>query len=221
MLEQVGTDRWCVAKPLSVMGLALGARMTVMRQADGSLALHSPVRLDPDEQAAVDALGPVGSIIVPNEFHTGFFRAAAARWPDAKLHGPALVRRKAPELRWEDAATPDDGTLVGHRFGGAPRANESVFFHAPSRTLVFTDLLFFYPESPRGLTGAYLRWQKVVGRVGQTMLSRSLVRDRAAARASVDHLSALGATRIAVAHGGEWEGDVRAALDEAFAWMGR
>ena len=221
MLEQVGTDRWCVAKPLSVMGLALGARMTVMRRGDGSLALHSPVSLDAEEQAAIEALGPVRAIIVPNRLHTGFYRAAATRWPDARLIGPEAVRATAPELRWDDAAALDDGSLVGHRFGGAPRADESVFFHAPSRTLVFTDLLFFYPESPRGLTGAYLRWQKVVGRVGQTMLSRSLVRDRAAARASIDHLSALGATRIAVAHGGEWEGDVRAALDEAFAWMGR
>ena len=41
--------------------LEIGTRMTVIRLGNGDLFLHSPVPLDDETCAALDALGPVGT----------------------------------------------------------------------------------------------------------------------------------------------------------------
>jgi hypothetical protein len=217
MLSELARDVAFVARPLSAATFQLGTRMTVLRLADGTVALHSAVKVDDEEKAAIDTLGPVSAIIVPNTGHTLFVAEAASRWPEARLVGPAGVRRRVPGDRWSDAPLPG---LVEHAFGGAEKYGEKVYFHEASGTLVVTDILFYYPQSPGGWTGWYLGWQGVVGRVGQTIICRSLIRDKVAAKRSVAELRAYGPRRIALAHGGVFEGDVDAALQDAFAWLG-
>ena len=46
-LRRLATDLWVAERPQRFFGLEVGTRMTVIRLADGSLLLHSPVVLDP------------------------------------------------------------------------------------------------------------------------------------------------------------------------------
>jgi len=43
-----------------------------VKLSDGSLWVHSPVKLDPELKAAMDALGPVKHIVTPNFEHNKF-----------------------------------------------------------------------------------------------------------------------------------------------------
>jgi hypothetical protein len=66
----------------------------------------------------------------------------------------------------------------------------------------------------------YLSFAGVLDRPGVTPIGRSVFSDKAAARSSVGVLREWGGERIVTAHGMPWTGDVRAALADAFAWLG-
>ena len=48
----------------------------MVKLSDGSLWVHSPVNLDPELKAAMDALGPVKHIVTPNFEHNKFAQQA-------------------------------------------------------------------------------------------------------------------------------------------------
>lgn len=223
MLSPVAPDLWEVTRPLrsaATFGLAIGKRMSVLRLADGSLLLHSPVDVDDAEQAAIDALGPVSAIMVPNTMHTMHFRDAARRWPGARLFAPPAVAAKAGELRFAEGPAPLDAALRHHTVGGQPKHAETVLFHAPSESVVFTDILFHFPTRPDWWTGWYASMAGVLGKPGVTPIGKTVFSDRAAAKPSVELLRSWGGRRVVVSHGAAWEGDVPALLGEAFRWLG-
>ena len=54
MAREIGDEIWVFDRPLSVIGLKIGTRMTVSRLEDGSLFLHSPVEIDKDTRAELE-----------------------------------------------------------------------------------------------------------------------------------------------------------------------
>ena len=54
----------------------MNGRGAVVKLSDGSLWVHSPVNLDPELKAAMDALGPVKHIVTPNFEHNKFAQQA-------------------------------------------------------------------------------------------------------------------------------------------------
>jgi hypothetical protein len=65
MLHEVAPGLWVVERPQRFAGAELGARMTVIRLADGGLFVHSPVALDPALSRELTALGEVRCVIAP------------------------------------------------------------------------------------------------------------------------------------------------------------
>ena len=86
MLVQHDTDLWSAESALDwpVRGIRIPIRMTVMRLADGRLVLPSPIALAAPLAEQLDALGPVGFIVVPY-MHGAHAEAAARRYPAAEL----------------------------------------------------------------------------------------------------------------------------------------
>ena len=64
-LRALASGLWVAERPLGNPLVEIGTRMTVIRLRDGGLFLHSPVKLDPELRAALDALGPVRAIVCP------------------------------------------------------------------------------------------------------------------------------------------------------------
>ncbi len=56
-MRNVDRDLWVAEQPLRFGLLELGTRMTVIRLADASLLLHSPIGLSPALRAQLDELG--------------------------------------------------------------------------------------------------------------------------------------------------------------------
>lgn len=171
-------------------GTGLPVRCTVVPLPDGDVLLHSPVRLDDATAAAIDALGPVRALLAPNLLHHLFLADATARWPDAAVWAPPGLATKRPDLRidhrWGDDPPPWSDSLAPVPLHGASKAEETVFVHRPSGTLLVADLLFHVrPPAPAPLTPWLLRLTGTWDRLACSRVWGSLVDDRAAFAASL------------------------------------
>ena len=224
-LRELDEDLWVADRPLRVGGVfAIGTRMTVIRLGNGELFLHSPVAPDAETRRALDALGPVRHVVAPNKVHHLFAAGYRTAYPEAVLHAAPGLREKRPEISFDAVLSDEAPTAWSDEieqlvFGGAPYVNEVVFFHPKSRTLLLTDLAFNTPEADGFATRAILRLMGVYGRFGPSRLFRSLIRDRAAARASLDRILSWDFERVTVTHGVVLQRSGRRLLREAYAWL--
>ena len=224
MLRRLDADLWVVERRQRFLGLEVGTRMTVIRLADGSLLLHSPVPLDPGLCAALDALGRVRFAVAPNRMHHLYAGEVVRAYPQARLWVGPGVQEKRPDLEAAgvlgDEAPPEwRGQLDQTFFRGRPYENEVVFLHRASRTLILCDLAFnFGPQLPlttrlvARLLGSYRRF-------GPSRFDPLLIRDRRAARRSLERILAWDFERVVLAHGDVLESDGRSALRAGYAWL--
>jgi hypothetical protein len=206
-------------------GFHLPLRSTLLSLAGGELMVISPLRMDDELAARVSALGRVTHLVSPNKFHHLFVGDAAARWPDAQVHlAPGLPQklrklgREVPPHRVLPEGIPPDVTAVVVE--GVPALGETLFFHAASRTLVVTDLVFHVLGRTQGaLTGLILRMVGAHQQLAQGLELRLLVRDREAARHSLERIMALDFTRLVMAHGAVVDVDAKERLRAALRYM--
>ncbi|MBW2416116.1 MAG: DUF4336 domain-containing protein [Deltaproteobacteria bacterium] len=198
--------------------------MTVVRLPGRELLLHSPISATPDLVREVKALGPVAHIVAPNRFHHLFVGEWQRACPDASIYvAPGLETKRAdlaiagvlgeePEPGWKGAV---DQILLG----GFPLANEVVFFHRPSVTLIATDLAFNIGSSSPPLTRLAFRLGGAYGRLSPTLLERLLVRDRTAFRHSLERILEWPFDRVVIAHGEVCEKGGREELVRSYSWV--
>jgi len=229
MLEQHSDSLWTVdGDRVHMLAIPFETRMTVVKLQNGDLWLHSPVALTDARAEALLALGPVRHIVAPNKFHHLFVKPWQERFPDAMSWGdPSLVRRRS-ELRFdhtlgdeaEAAWKPEIDQLL---FTGSRVLSEVVFHHAASRTLILTDIVQNHDPA---LDGAFWRWVKRVNRIvapdGEAPLDwRMTVRDKRAARASLERMLRWDIDRVIVSHGLCIETGGREYVENAFRWLER
>ncbi|NNL65005.1 MAG: DUF4336 domain-containing protein [Myxococcales bacterium] len=223
-MKPLASDLWITEAPLRFFGLEVGARMTVVRLPDGKLWLHSPIAATAALVREVKALGPVSWLVAPNRLHHLFVGEWQRTIPDAAIHvAPGLDAKRpdlpiagvlgdAPEPAWKDVL---DQVLLA----GFPFANEVVFFHRPSATLIATDLAFNVGASSPALTRLAFRLAGTYGELSPTLVERLLVRDRAAFRGSLERILAWPFERVIVAHGDVCEQGGREQLVRGYAWL--
>jgi hypothetical protein len=223
-LRPLGRDIWVVERPQRFYGLEVGTRMSVVRLADGSLLLHSPVALDADLRRELDAIGRVRFAVAPNRVHHLYAGAVAEAYPEARLWvGPGL-ERKRPDLVFhgvlgDEAPEEWRGQLDQVFFRGRPYENEVVFCHRPSRTLILCDLAFNFGPRAAAPTRLLMRLLRSYGRFGPSRLDPLLIRDRRAARQSLERILGWDFDRVVVAHGDVLERGGREALRQGYAWL--
>lgn len=205
---QIAPDIWHV--PLAPLKLPGGVRMplasTVIRLPDRSLVIYSPGKLDDATAAAIEAEGEVRHIIAPSKLHHLYAGKAAERWPNAKLHAAPGLPDKRKDLTFHhDLGGPVEAwrdVIDVEVFGGAPSLNEVVLFHKPSGTLVCADFVFNVTQPVNWQTRMVLALTGSGGReVRQSRFFTFGVKDRAAARASIDRILAWPIKYVAPVHG--------------------
>lgn len=224
MLRKLDENLWAAEQPLKYMGLAVGARMTVIRLSDGSLWVHSPLHLTPERREAVEALGPVCFLVAPNKYHHLFIGEWMAAFPQARAYAAPGLSEKRKDLSFhavlsEQVSADWAGQIDVLPWQGAPMLGEVVFFHRPSRTLVLTDSAHNIGANAAPLTRFVF---KVVGRCDRLstwVVDRLVNRDRAAARRTVDTILQWDIQRVILAHGNIVEHDGAQAFREAYAWL--
>lgn len=228
-LRQLDRDLYCIDHDLRLFGVCLGTRTSIVRLADGSLALHGPGSITPDDAAAIDALGEVSALIAPNLMHHMFLPAAQTRWPRAQLIAPSRLARKQPSLRLDitlshgDASRklPDSlaGSLEPLYAAGMPALDEYAWLHAGSGTLILTDLAFNV-RAPQPLwTRLFMHANGGWDHFGPTRILRSSIKDPAAARSSIAALLSRDFDRVIVAHGSVYDSGAREALRRSYQWL--
>jgi hypothetical protein len=155
--------------------------------------------------AALDALGAVAWVVVPNRFHHLHAAATVARYPRARLVGPASVtarnREVAPQLGFDDGALREAvAELTPIPLEGVPFLDETLFFHRASGTLISADLLM------SGSACDHWTWRsvaRVCGQYGRPKPPpdvRLHTRRGEAVRRSIAQLALLPLEQIFVAH---------------------
>lgn len=220
VLQDIAEDLWVAGSEMRVSGFLLEIRMTVIRKPEGGLILHSPIEISDALADELDAIGPVADILAPSRMHHTFVFGAERRWPDATLWGAPGLPDKRTDLLF-DAILGDDtpaelgGAIETRLFAGCPLASEVVCFHPRSRTLIVTDLVFNIQRSDSALSQAYLRASGAWQTLAQTPLMRAVIRDRAAARHSLEGMFAWDFDRLIMSHGEIVERDAKRELARA------
>ena len=224
-----GEDVWIVDGPEISMDygplkLPFPTRMTVVRLADRTLWVHSPIAPDEELFAAVDALGEVQHLVAPNSIHYWYMADWIERYPAARTYAlpDHATKAKRPfridhllkegaEFGWQDRidwlVVP--GTMV----------SEAVFFVRAAKVLILTDLIENF--EPRRVHSWWLRQaMRLFGADGSAPYDlRSTFFPRLSqVRPQVGRLLAWPVERIVIAHGKPYEGGAREALERGLSW---
>lgn len=221
-MRELAPDLFVDERSLRFVGLEMGARMTVVRLPERRLFVHSPIPLSDALRARISELGEVHWVVAPNRFHhlsVGEWRDA---FPGARVFVAEGLDRKRPDLRDVTVIRAEEPpALEGIELEvvrGVPLANEIVFFHPASATLILTDLAFNVgPEAPFATRLAFRMWG-AYGRLGPTPIEKLLVRDRAAFGQSLERILAWPFERVIVSHGTVKEKGGREELVATYAW---
>ena len=225
-----GTDLWIVDGP--TIGYRLGGvtipcptRMTLARLPDGSLWAHSPIAPTDGVRREIEALGPVGHVVVPNGLHTTHAGAWARAYPSAAVHAPAGLSRRTRDALPAHASLDDEpppawgGAFAMVRVRGDGFV-EVVFHHCASRTLIVTDLLqrFEADRMDGRLARTLLRLGGATGPVATPSIEvrAMLLRHRRSFREALARMKAWRPERIVLAHGRCIAADGASELERAF-----
>lgn len=220
MLDLIAPGIWHAQRGLSVAGIPITSRMTVVRLAGGGLWLHSPIRLDDDLRAELDALGPVRYIVAPNLVHHLFAKKCLAMYPQARLFGAPGLAAKRPDVTAMETLAPGaqpewDADLAQVFIGGVPVVNETAFLHRASGSAIFTDVCQMWSGPLDWKAALFGRLAGVRRRLAVPRTVRFMVKDKAAFRASAQQILAWPVQRVLVAHNSIVEADAHAALAKA------
>ncbi len=228
MLTQFGPGIWLSSGPVAtVLGFHYPTRMAVIQLTDGSLFVWSPIALSPDLKAAVNGLGPLAHIVAPNSLHHIHLMEWIDAWPAAIVHAPPRLRAKRPDIAFgadlgdkphSAWAEEIDQTIIwGNRI-----TDEVAFFHRPSKTVLFTDLLQQFPDD------WFSGWRRIVAKLDKMVGAEPSVprkfrlafTDRKNARAAMSEVLAWDAEAVVMAHGSPVTQDAQAYLRRAFRFLG-
>ncbi len=203
-------------------------KMAALRLPSGEVVLWAPLPLTEARRAAVSALGPVTHLVAPNLLHHLWIGQWAQAFPAARLHAPAGLQRKRPDLPPARRLGSGNGGSGDGGFGDGLlevpiegfRLEETALFHRASGTLLTADLVHNVGRPSHAWTALYSR---AMGFFDTVALSRALrwtaFDDRRAARRSADRVLELPIQGAILGHGQPLEGDCRVALAAAWRFL--
>ena len=226
LLESLAADLWVARRPLPIAVGDIGARMTVLRLPDRSLMLHSPVQLDASLSQALRELGAVKWLLGPSKVHHLFLADFVKASPDAALCGAPGLAEKRRDLAFQHVLAPQPPpgwpeSVKLQLVEGAPLMNEVALLHTPSRTLVLTDLVFNVQPEVKNRARLFHWLVGATGRFGPHRLIRFGIRDRAAARRSLDRILVWDFDRVVMSHGEVVSTGGHRLVEQAFAFLRR
>lgn len=209
MTRSVAPGIWHI--PYAPVKLPIGVRLpiasTVFRLPDNTLLLYSPGDIDDIQAAELNVLGEVSHIVAPSLMHHLYVGHAAERWPHATLHAAPGLAEKRTDLKFHRVlgGEPDPawgGAIDIEIVGGAPNYNEAVLFHRPSGTLSVADFVFNVTKPANLATRFVLAMTGTGGReLRQSRVWRFAIKDRAAARQSIDRILSWPIRHVLPVHG--------------------
>lgn len=200
-------------------------RMTVVRLANGTLWLHSPVAHSVNLQQEIDLLGPVSAIIAPNSYHWLQVDTWASTNADATVFASSDVAHKivAKPTALGRKLVADWSADLDHVSIELGKFSETVFFHRASQSLIVTDLMQTFEASRVRSLFVRLLLQ-LGGATGPN--ARPSIEIRLAARkhrdelrVGVEQMIAWNPRRVILSHGKCIQINPIEAIRSAFDWL--
>jgi glyoxylase-like metal-dependent hydrolase (beta-lactamase superfamily II) len=217
-MQAVAPNLWIKHYPFSLLGGRQGRVVTVIRLASGKLVIHSTAPFTPEDVMEIEALGTPIWLVDVMLHHDTFAKYGRGAFPRALYlapHGFSAAGVDTQPLlpipsEWESE-------LRVLLVDGMPSAQEHVFLHRPSRTLIVADLLFNFDAAP-GWTGFFRRTLMGVKESPDcARLYPLLIKDRAAYDESIRELLSWDFDRIIVGHDQPVETNGKELLRQALA----
>lgn len=207
-LKSVDSDLWVFDNFFTLAGCRASVRMTIVKTENG-LILYSPEEMDGGQRAAVDALGTVHSIVVPNLYHHLFLRAAIEAWPEARIWIPEGLERKIGPIPGAEVMRPDTdfgGTHELDTFIFSGHAiQETLFWHTSTKTLITSDLIYNYQEEQFAAEKLFFRCIGAYGAPKLPFYHRFAIRDRTSLSSLIDWVGEREIRRLVMSHGRIYE----------------
>jgi Domain of unknown function (DUF4336) len=214
--------------PVRVFGVPLPTRMIMVKLADGSLWMNSPVSIPTQVLDQIKASGPVRYLIAPTKLHVWRLEEWHALFPEAELwiprHDPNASKRLPFACILGGILSPGWlGDLDQLIFKGNLFIQEVFFFHKRSRTLIAADFIQNHPiERGKPLLNALWRLSGVAYPNGGVPLDiRLSFTDRTLARRSFEKLLLWDFDKLIIAHGVCIGKDAKSFVERAFHWLRR
>jgi hypothetical protein len=204
----------------------IGRQLVIVRLPSGGLWINSPIPWTPVLRAELARLGNIHHVVAPNCTHDECLKEFQVEYPAAIFHAAPGLAAKRRDLRFaveplSDTPHPEwADVLFQHLVRGNTWLNETVFLHRPSRSLIITDLAFNCGPESHWLIRFFMRLDGIFGRLGLTRWQKSRMKDRAAVLVSLNTILGWDFDRIIVGHGRNLEIDGKAALRDAFTFLG-
>lgn len=228
-MQAFAPNIWIIDGPIvRDFGVLFTTRMTVVRLADGSIWIESPVPVPFETLKRITEWGPVRYLVAATPRHVWRLAAWHTLFPDAQLWVPRStpftlkkgplpltgMLKDAPPGAWSR----DFDQLA---FQGNPLIEEVLFFHKASRTVILGDLIQEHPSMKgKPLRNALFRLGGVASPPGGVGLDfRLSFTNRKLARRSLDKLLSWDFDKLIIAHGACIERDARSAVERAFHWL--
>jgi hypothetical protein len=227
-LQSFADNVWIAQQPLRFLGLRVGTRMTIVRLDDGRLIVISPVQLNPELIQQIDAIGTVAYMIAPNRYHHLFAQGFQQQYPQAEFWAAIGLAEKRPDLPIKQVMTEESGNITETFFyqqfcgvnvpgvGAVDPLNEVVFFHAPSRTLIITDIAFHFDAGMAWETRLAGKLIRSYDQLKPSLLEKWAMRDRAAVEKSIRSVLNWDFDRVIMAHGKLIETNGKAMLKSGY-----
>lgn len=200
----IADNLWMLRYPLKLVGCSLGRNVTVIRLSTGQLVVHSTAPFTQEDISRILSWGEPAWLVDSTNFHDTCADLGRAAFPDIPYLIPSGFPKATGRLEHSILPCPEEwgDELQVVELAGMPKLNEHVFFHAPSRTLILSDLLFNLGEDAGKWTTFFFRVVSgMSGYPNQSRLFRSMIRDPDAFRRTLDIMMEWDFERVIVAHG--------------------
>lgn len=219
-LQAIHPQIWHAEQNFKVNGIRISSRMTIIRLKSGGLWVHSPIQCSPALKKEIDALGEVKFVVAPNKVHYLFAQEFLKHYPNASFYTAPGLSEKIPNL-------PPSTVLNGHYqpwpedleylvFQGIPFANETVWWHSATATLIITDLCQWWQGDIAWSAKIFNTLTGVRSNFDVPRTVRLLVKDKKAARQSADAILQWPIETIVMAHNSLIVSNAKALLEKAF-----
>jgi hypothetical protein len=217
-MNPIAPGLWTLHYPLSILGTGHGRTVTVIRLASGKLLIHSMAPFTATDIAAIRSLGEPAWLLEAMLLHDTYAAEGRRAFPDLPFLGPPgfseVVGFPVQPLLPAPAEWADEIRVIP--LAGAPRLEEHLVLHLPSRTLILADLIFNFPADERGWDRFFHRHIAGFRRYpGMSRIFKWCIKDQDAFRASLREVLACDFDRIIPGHGEVIAHDGRALLHRA------
>lgn len=212
-MKTLDKNLWLLTYPLNLLGVNLRRNVAIIRLSTRQLVIHSTGPFTGEDVAMIQSLGNVGWICDVMLRHDTYAKEGRIAFPDVPFLAPEGFGQNQDFVTHAIVPTPAEwgSELQALELQGVPSMRETVFFHAPTRTLIVADLVFNFPYNEP--LWSELMLKAAVGSKHHPGMSRAFkfsIKDDQAFQQSIAHMMAWNFDRVIVGHGDVIETDGKA-----------